>query len=63
MKKAEMKINFQTDTISAFGQNIPLVTTTSEHYAILLTPAKQAINDLQRESSSNITLISNQIMQ
>ena len=43
MKKAEMKINFQNDTINAFGQNIPLVTTSSGHYAIPLTPAKQAI--------------------
>ena len=34
MKKAEMKINFQNDTINAFGGNIPLITTTSGHYAI-----------------------------
>ena len=58
-----MKINFQNDTINAFGQNIPLVTTTSGHYAIPLTPAKQAINDLERESSSNITLTMNNINQ
>ena len=58
-----MKINFQNDTINVFGQNIPLVTTSSGHYAIPLTPAKQAINDLERESSSNITLTINNINQ
>ena len=40
MKKAEMKINFQNDTIKALRENIPLVTTTSGHYAIPLTSAK-----------------------
>ena len=63
MKKAKMKINFQNDTINAFGQNIPLVTTSRGHFAIPLTPAKQAINDLERESSSNIKLTINNINQ
>ena len=40
MKKAEMKINFQNDTINTFGENIPLITTTSGYYAIPLTSAK-----------------------
>ena len=56
MKKAGMKINFQNDTISAFGKSIPLVTTSSGHYAIPLTPAKQVINNIERESDSSITL-------
>ena len=40
----------------AFGKNIPLVTTTSGQYAIPLTQAKQAINNLDRQSNSIITL-------
>ena len=40
MKKAEMKINFHNDTIKALRENIPLVTSTSGHYAIPLTSAK-----------------------
>ena len=50
MKKAQMKINFQNDTINAFGENIPLITTTSGHYAIPLTQAKQVTNNIDRES-------------
>ena len=41
-----MKINFQNDTINAFGENIPLITTTSEHYVIPLTQAKQVIKNI-----------------
>ena len=55
MKKAQMKINFQNDTINVFRENILLVTTTSGHYALPLTQVKQAINN-SRNSSSNITL-------
>ena len=55
-KKAQMKINFQNDNINVFGEKIPLVTTTSGHYALPLTQAKQAINNINRDSSSNITL-------
>ena len=56
MKKAQMKINFQDDTIHVFGENIPLVKPASGHYALPLTQAKQAINNINRDSSSNITL-------
>ena len=56
MKKAKMTINFQNDTINAFGVNIPLITTSSGHYAIPLTPAKQLINNLDRSKDSNSTI-------
>ena len=61
MKKGEMKINFQNDTINAFGENIPLIITTSLHYTITLTSAKQAINNIDRENNSAITLTTNNI--
>ena len=61
MKKTEMRINFQNDTINAFGENIPLITTTSSHFAIPLTSAKQAINNIDRENNSAITLTINNI--
>ena len=61
MKKAEMKINFQNDTITAFRENIPLITTTSSHYAIPLTSAKQAINNIDWENPSAITVTINNI--
>ena len=61
MKKAEMKINFQNDTINAFRENIILITTTSGHYAISLTSAKQATNNISRENNSAITLTINNI--
>ena len=43
MKKTQMKTNFQTGTINAFGEIISLTATTSGHYAIPLTQAKQVI--------------------
>ena len=63
-----MKINFQNDTINTFGENILLITTTSSHYAIPLTSAKQAtdsgndsaitltINNINEQSSQTIAL-------
>ena len=63
-----MKINFQNDTINTFGENIPLITTTSSHYAIPLTSTKQAtdngndsaitltINNINEQSSQTIAL-------
>ena len=48
MKKAQMKINFQNNTINVIGENIPLVIA-SGHYALPLTQAKQAINNINRD--------------
>ena len=56
MKRANMKLNFQNDTINIFDENIPLITTSSGHYAIPITKAKQLINNLNRESDMSITL-------
>ena len=37
MKRGNMKINFQDDTITTLYENIPLLTTSSGHYAIPIT--------------------------
>ena len=59
MKKAEMNIKFQNNTINAFCENIPSITTISSHYAIPLTSAEQAINSIDRENNSAITVTIN----
>ena len=56
MKRANMKLNFQNDTINIFDENIPLITTSSGHYAIPIMKAKQLINNLNRESDMSLTL-------
>ena len=56
MKRAKMKLNFQNDTINIFHENIPLITTSSGHYAIPIMKAKQIINNLNRESDMSIML-------
>ena len=52
-----MKTNFQTGTINAFGEIISLTATTSGHYAIPLTQAKQVINNIDRQSSTRVNLM------
>ena len=56
MKRANMKLNFQNNTINIFDENIPLIKTSSGHYVIPITKAKQLINNLNRESDMSITL-------
>ena len=56
MKKANMSLNFENDTISAFGENIPLFTTESGHYAIPITKSAQIVNQVERESTPSIIL-------
>ena len=51
-----MKINFQDDTIAIIYENIPLLATSSGHYAIPITKAKQIINNFKRGSTNSITL-------
>ena len=51
------KWRFQNDTITAFGGSIPLITTTSRHHVIPLPQAKQVANNIDRESSTRVTLI------
>ena len=43
MKKAKMTLDFQNDIANAFGEKIPLITTSSGHYAIVITKVKQII--------------------
>ena len=56
MKRANMKLNFQNNTINIFDENNPLIKTSSGHYVIPITKAKQLINNLNRESDMSITL-------
>ena len=56
MKRGNMKINFQDDTITILDENIPLMTTPSGDYAIPITKAKQIINNFERGSTNSITL-------
>ena len=56
MKRGNMKVNFQDDTITILDENIPLMTTSSGHYAIPITKAKQIINNFERGSTYSITL-------
>ena len=51
-----MKINFQDDRIRVLDETIPLMTTSSGHYAIPITKAKQIIKDFEKRSSNSITL-------
>ena len=46
MKRANMKLNFENDTITAFGQPINLIVTKSGHYAIPIPNSKRILNDL-----------------
>ena len=46
MKQANMKFNFENDTITAFEKPINLILTKSGHYAIPITSNKHILNDL-----------------
>ena len=54
MKKAELTLDFQYNIANAFGEKIPLMTTSSGHYAIHITNAKQISqnNTLQQHHKS-----------
>ena len=43
MKRAEMTLDFQRDNANAFEEEIPLITTSSGHYAMPMTKVKQVI--------------------
>ena len=55
MKRANMKLNFQDDTIAIFNENIPLIRIESGHYAVPIMKAKQLINNLDRETNVHHT--------
>ena len=44
-------------SLNAFGENITLITTTSRYYASLLTQANQLINNIDKKSSTRVTLM------
>ena len=46
MKRTNIKLSFENDTVTAFRQPINLVVTKSGHYAIPITNNKQLLNDL-----------------
>ena len=56
MKKANMNLDFESDTITIFGEKIPLITTASGHYAIPITRPIHLVNELDTGKRSNITL-------
>ena len=56
MKRANMQLNFQDDTVSVYNQNIQLIVTNSGHYALPITKPAQAINNFDYGSSQQITL-------
>ena len=56
MKQANMKLNFENDTITAFGQPINLIVTKSGQYTIPITNNKHILNDLNT-THQHITLI------
>ena len=62
MKRGNMKINFQDDTITILHEIIPLMTTSSGHYIIPITKAKQIINNFERGSTNSITLALSKVM-
>ena len=53
MKKGQMKINFQDDTITVLDEKIPLITTSSGHYAVPITQATRIINNFERNQNFN----------
>ena len=56
MKRANMKLNFQDNTITIFSESIPLITSPSRHDAIPIIKPKQLINNLDRETNMPLTL-------
>ena len=57
MKQANMKLNFENDTITAFGQPINLIATKSGHYPIPITNNKRALNDLKQLTSTSPSIL------
>ena len=51
-----MSTNFETETIKAFGYNIPLVTTLSRHYAIPPTKVQQLISSFDRNVAKKVSI-------
>jgi len=59
MKKGQAKLNFITDSISIFGNEIPLQTTSTGHYLLCIGNTTEYLNN---HIKSNIVLFSSQFM-
>ena len=60
MKRANMQLNFENDTITAFGQSVNLIVTKSGHYAVPITNSKRLINDIKHKNQHvTLTVIEN----
>ena len=55
MKRANMQLNFENDTITAFGQSVNLIVTKSGHYAVPITNSKRMINEIHNPNQ-HVTL-------
>ena len=56
MKRANMHLDFQDDTVSVMGQAINLIFTKSGHYPVPLTLPSQILNSVTSSSNVNVTL-------
>ena len=56
MKKANMHLNFEDDTVKAFNQDINLVVTKSGHYVLPLTLPCQLLSKCGADPKLNVTL-------
>jgi len=53
MKKAKMQLNFDSDSLSAFNQNLPLKITTNGLYTLPITKPTQLINKVCEDKTNN----------
>ena len=56
MKRANMQLNFENDTITAFGEYINLIITKSGRYAVPITNHTRILHDVNTLYKNNITL-------
>ena len=58
MKRADMIVDFQSDTAKALGETVQLATTSSGHYTIPLTRPKQIITSMGKQDECKFILVS-----
>ena len=61
MKKANMQIDFQSDTAEILGQTVNLITTKSGHYALPLTIPRKLLNDATVKNDYHNNLLTSTI--
>ena len=54
MEKAQITLDFQNGIAYAFGEKIPLTTTSSEHYVLTIAKTKQIIKKQHSPSTSPV---------